>query len=194
MKARECFVVPSVLSLFLFYYYSVGGVGFTFGMNAEILWQFLPAQALLEAPFKSIYYLHTRPPLGNMMYGVDLFLGDRGYVMAACSHLALLLAAFYSFLLIREKTKSIFLQAALLVCFFYLSRVNLAAFLPSPLYGMPVAAMIMAVYYHIKAIVNDKNKYHWVFLSIYLILLSMYRAPYSVFFIGGISLILLACS
>jgi len=145
-RRLTCLYPFSVYALFLTAYALLFDAPIWHGLRgAEGLWQFLPGKVLLRHPFESLLYLHSRPPLGNALYALDLHfrLGGRAFLLWNLAAGALLFHFVFRFIerLCGDSRLAVLLFALVIA----LLSLNILAFLSDVLYTFSTAGLVVGV-------------------------------------------------
>src|SRR6266404_4816169 len=166
------------LSRLLFDVPSLQGMG-----GAEGLWQFLPAKVLTARPLESLLYLHSRPPLANALYALDLHfrLGGRLFTFWNIAAGAALFQFLFRFVdRLCGETRVALLLFPVAVTLFSLS---LLAFIDDILYTFSTAALLLGVAWFAFDYLGAEGTAPLVGFVFYSSLLSLLRESYGIAFL-----------
>jgi hypothetical protein len=169
---------------FLVVYGLVFDTALSQGVTVAGQWQFLPAKALQERPFQSLLYLHSRPPLANALYALDLHLGLRGRTLVLWNAACGALLFYFLFRLIHRLAGGSRLAFAVFPLALALLSLDLVVFLGDPLYTFSTASLLLGLVWFALEFLRDGRTGTLIGFIILAWLVSLLRETYGAIFLA----------
>ena len=181
-RLKSNYFILSFFYLLLNFLYYITGGKFFFWQNIRFYWQFLDINLLKRELLKSLFYLHSQPPLFNLFTGIILkipFISPKLIAVGIFLIIGYLtIIFFYKILLLFDIRKDISLFLTLI----FLFNPTFLMYETFYFYTLPVIfLLILSLFFLLKFLKGKKDKYGTYFL-ICLLIISLTRSIFHILF------------